>query len=691
MSTELLYTSASQGLRHGSRGFCTVLTTAGMPINVISKLEAISSYRHLFAPDSHRASENPTAFAHQRLNLGGHSTSVISRVAAYGTDYTGRTNKLAHHVAVDSGEMPAAGPAWLIRQPSFLRREWLGQCETPSTGPVVPQGDQQPRICTTWKTIAGDSGWGGVVAEAIVSPGRDPLWVIYPLQYQDRLLELIDESISLLSPTQRWRATFSTYAANIPPDVDCKIRFVPVGSEEARFAGSQDKAIDLTKHQSITAASQWVQRARGILRGDAKSPISTGTFNAVQDQVDDQPIASAWSSDIEDEVSREPPPPSGPPALPPDLISGSRKKKQRIIAGAILGIIVGLGLTWTVARRLAGLPVFSASPPPPTTPAPVPATPPAENTAPVVKPVQTPVSTAVLKLHYDKKEILAWALEQPTLDTPLPNPVSLRGKVRLEVLATETDMQGTDQTQHASGNSVSGNGSIESTAGLVSWDGKPQALLPEESLRITTTMLTDTAQSITLEQLPSTPKTLAGTSVYWSRQTGDLIAIAALDFSSAPQRLSEQAAAYRTYTVMLSKIALVTDSIKTESEHFPEALKTIIDSFLDNGLRGNTESTLITLIRKPSIGSRLSEQATELSETLRRKIKLASKPLKKKQQDAVLRVVSDCERIAQASIELRRAYDHLKTGQTVEVPDLQFLDSEAVLLRRVPLRFHFSW
>lgn len=686
MSTELLYTSAAQGLRHGSRGFCTVLTTAGMPINVISKLEAISSYRHLYAPDSHQASENPVAFAHQRLNLGGHMTSVISRVSAYGTDYSGRTNKIAHHVTVAANEMPAAGPAWLIRQHSFLRSEWLGQCETPATGPEVPRGDQQPRICTTWKTIAGDSGWGGVVAESIVSGSREPLWVIYPLQYQDRLLELIDESISLLPRNMRWRATFSTYAANIPPDVDCKIRFVPVGSEESRFAASQGQAIDLTKHQSITAASQWVERARGIVGSDAKSTISTDSFNAVQDPLDDQPVASAWSSDDDKDKPVEPPLPSGPPSLPTNLITDRIRKKRRIIAGAVVGIIVGLGLTWTVARRMAGLPVFSLSSPQKAVPTPGPVAPQPTETSPLESPVQSLVTTSELRLHYDKKEILAWALQDPTEDTPLPIPISLRGNVRLTLLTSETDTGAADHQDD-----VIGNGSIESTAALVSWGGSAESLLPKKSLRITSTMLTDTAQSLALEQFPSTPKLIVGTSVYWSRTTGDLIAIAELDLSKDSGFLDQQTAAYKTYTVMISKVASRVSSIQAEREHLPESLQTAIESFLDTGLRGDKRAMLITMIRKPMVGPSLSEQAIQLSETLLAKVKQATKPLKKKQQDTVLRIVSDCERIARDSNELRRAYDLLQQGQTVEVPDLTFLDSEGVTLRRVLLRFHFSW
>ncbi len=102
MSVELLYTSAPQGLRQGSRGFCTVLSTVGTPINLATRLESLSAYRHLFATDSPEADSNPIAYSHFKFTLAGQPTSVISRVAAYGADYSGRTNKLAHHVVIRS-------------------------------------------------------------------------------------------------------------------------------------------------------------------------------------------------------------------------------------------------------------------------------------------------------------------------------------------------------------------------------------------------------------------------------------------------------------------------------------------------------------------------------------------------------------------------------------------------------------
>ncbi|QDV43123.1 hypothetical protein Enr13x_29770 [Stieleria neptunia] len=671
MSTELLYTSAPQGLRHGSRGFCTVLTTAGMPINVIGKLEAISSYRHLFPPDSNRASENPVSLAHQRVNLGGQVVSVLSRIAAYGTDYTGRTNKIAHHVTIDPSEMPAAGPAWLIGQGSVLRSEWLGQCETPASGPAIPRGDQSPRICTSWKSVAGDAGWGGVVAEAISQPDATPLWVIYPLNQQGRLLELIDESIALLPPTQRWRATFNTFAANIPPDVECKIRFVPVGTEEARFAASSGKAIDLTKHPSITTASQWVERARGLVRRESGTPISSGGFNAVQEVDVADPVESSWSSD--DDAPAGPPPPIEPPSLPMDLIRGRERRKKLVMAGAVLTAVIGLTAAWTVARLMAGLPLLPGSAPPPAPQMPIDITPPIEEEKIAPTPAPVPVETLDLVLHYDKKQLLAFAVQHPDEETPLPGPVSLRGYVRIKPIPDD-------------GENVP---DIKRTK-LVAWGGTAQSLGAAEELVVVTTQLTERTQTMTVQRLPSIPEPLGPTEVYWSRQTGDLIAIAEVDGSSASEWFSEQGRAYHTAAVKLARFADLADSIERESASLPPTLKEVTEAFFRHLFPGKAEARIESLIRRAG-GVDLSEASTKLKASLRSKLEDSNKALKKDEQAALVQIVDDGGQLAQVAAELHDAFAVLAEGYRVEVPELKFLESETVVLRRVPLRLHFSW
>src|SRR5438067_11812467 len=101
MSQELIYTSAPRGLKAGSSGFCTVAMSAGMPAALASRLESISGYRPLFPLGDAGAARNPVAWSHCRIDVGGAARHVLSRVAFAGADYSGRSNKLAHHVALD--------------------------------------------------------------------------------------------------------------------------------------------------------------------------------------------------------------------------------------------------------------------------------------------------------------------------------------------------------------------------------------------------------------------------------------------------------------------------------------------------------------------------------------------------------------------------------------------------------------
>ena len=59
MIEEIIYTSAAKGLKQGSRGFCTVVSTAGMGANMAERLESMSGYRHAFPLNDPKAVLNP--------------------------------------------------------------------------------------------------------------------------------------------------------------------------------------------------------------------------------------------------------------------------------------------------------------------------------------------------------------------------------------------------------------------------------------------------------------------------------------------------------------------------------------------------------------------------------------------------------------------------------------------------------
>src|SRR4051812_6783587 len=67
---ELLYTSAPKGLKAGSRGFCTVLSTQGMSAPLAAALEGLSGYRPLFAPTDPRHASNPVVHSHLTFSVG---------------------------------------------------------------------------------------------------------------------------------------------------------------------------------------------------------------------------------------------------------------------------------------------------------------------------------------------------------------------------------------------------------------------------------------------------------------------------------------------------------------------------------------------------------------------------------------------------------------------------------------------
>jgi predicted nucleic acid-binding Zn-ribbon protein len=270
MALELVYTSAPQGLRPGSSGFCTVALTRGMPAPMIGQLEALSAYRPLFSAGTPDETRNPVSYAHTRANIGGRLYSILSLVRFAGTDYSQRSNKFAHHLALGPEELPAGGPAWLVRQPGVLDKNWDGQPRHINEPRSIPLGDRPATICMQWAAVTGDAGWAGVVAERFVLDATKPVYLLYEVG-QD-VLSLFEEVIALLPPAARWRATFNTYLSQLPSGLACTWRGCVVGSRaavEARQVGGA-LVIDLTHPQGSPHESRYVELAR---QGKTVQPV----------------------------------------------------------------------------------------------------------------------------------------------------------------------------------------------------------------------------------------------------------------------------------------------------------------------------------------------------------------------------------------------------------------------------------
>jgi hypothetical protein len=307
MSQELVYTSAPRGLRPGSRGFCTVLSTQGMPAPLAATLEGLSGYRPLFPPADPRAAENPVVWSHLKVSAVGRTIHVLSRIADCGLDYSNRANKLAHHIALDANELLSGGPANLLRSPGLLRSSWSDEPRVVPPKTIRTETTPPLGVCTAWKAMTGDAGWAGVLAESFrADPERIVILLFAPGQ---DMLPLFAEAISLLPADQRWNATFSTYFTALAPAVKCVWRAMIHDSKEAHESLRLVNAlrIDLTSgNLGPAAGGPLVTAARTGVRPHQTPPRLPTAASAVKQQVapqddvvfagvedDDQPIEMA--------------------------------------------------------------------------------------------------------------------------------------------------------------------------------------------------------------------------------------------------------------------------------------------------------------------------------------------------------------------------------------------------------------
>lgn len=262
MIQELIFTSASRGLVPGSMGFCTVAKTEGLPPNLAERLEALSGYRALFAPQEAKAHLNPISYSCLRISVGGRSYHVLSRIAPAGLDYSQRTNKLAHHIVLDDDELVPAGPAWLAATPNVFLTLWQGEPRILPHDRKLPTESRDAGICQTWQTHTGDAGWGGVLAETAF--GNSPSQVTLIFKPGMDMLSLVGEALACLPPDMRWTVSFSTYYTKLPVGVECKWRCVVDGSPEAADLRSSPRhlVLDLSRPLGMANGGSLVELAR---------------------------------------------------------------------------------------------------------------------------------------------------------------------------------------------------------------------------------------------------------------------------------------------------------------------------------------------------------------------------------------------------------------------------------------------
>ena len=262
MSHEILYTSAPKLLKAGVSGYGTVISTRGISSHLAEKLEGLSGYRWAFEQGDPQARLNPVCFSHVIITVAGQRYHVLSRVSDYGADYSGRSNKIAHHVALSDTELTPGGPAWLLKSTGFCESTWDQQTRVIETGRQPTRSVRSSADYSSWKRATGDAGWAGVLAETALPKERRPVHVIFPLGMDT--LSLVEEALNLLPHRERWKVSFSTYYNSLPASIDCLWRFVLDGTPEAANLRRQphQTIIDLCSKLGLPTGGELIERAR---------------------------------------------------------------------------------------------------------------------------------------------------------------------------------------------------------------------------------------------------------------------------------------------------------------------------------------------------------------------------------------------------------------------------------------------
>ncbi len=224
MIYELVFTSYHKGLKSGTSGFTTVAHTTSMPRNYVILCESLSGYQYTYSLSHPLYNQNPIAYSHYIFKSGNQNISILSKVCAFDKDYTGRENKLAHHILLHSDERNPGGPARVMDQGNLFFDKWHMDPHHLEPGRIqMPVEEEKENYETqTWKKTFGDAGAAGVLARSALETPNIPAFIIFEPGMP--MLPLIEEALCLIPPEKRWQITFNTYFTVKPIDADCQWR-----------------------------------------------------------------------------------------------------------------------------------------------------------------------------------------------------------------------------------------------------------------------------------------------------------------------------------------------------------------------------------------------------------------------------------------------------------------------------------
>ena len=256
MAHQIVATSVPRGL-DGVSGYQTVLKSAGMPPRVFDRLKARSGYSHRYP---HGDSRNPVVYVHRIEELGGSRWHVLGCIRDAGSDHTGRSNFLAHMLAIDAVEARGklGGPAAAAMARGCFLEKWDGPPEPAAPAKTLVAADRSPQAgdAPAWSACGLDPGLAGDLAASAMANRK----IVLVTRPGDDVLALFADALRLVEPSKRWAVTFNTCAIE---DFDGTWKAIRADLAEAKdLREGKAPVIDLTTNPR-GSADPYARFARG--------------------------------------------------------------------------------------------------------------------------------------------------------------------------------------------------------------------------------------------------------------------------------------------------------------------------------------------------------------------------------------------------------------------------------------------
>jgi hypothetical protein len=272
MAWQLIYTSAPRLLEAGRTGFGTVARHRAVSGMLAAAVERFSQFARLPGHDPRRI-----VHAYRILNVGSSTFHVLSCLQDAGSDYTGRTNHIAHHLIAEAREIRTLSAGGLTPADVLFRMAWRSSW---SEGPRYLDPSEEinlssfsPSTSHAWASVTGHPATAGILWSREAQKG---CYVITPSGING--LELFRESMQV-EPAHAWQTCFTTCLE--PNDDVADFRWIALSSSSpmrTQVETSNRFVFDLTSPATLPEPPQREAPppAHGTVSPGASGPAAPG-------------------------------------------------------------------------------------------------------------------------------------------------------------------------------------------------------------------------------------------------------------------------------------------------------------------------------------------------------------------------------------------------------------------------------